>query len=49
MAVAVWEGVNLVNLTEHIAVTRAAADVIVRKAPDHSMTLVEASAGGQPS
>jgi type I pantothenate kinase len=49
MAVAVWEGVNLVNLTEHIAVTRAAADVIVRKAPDHSMTLVDASTEGQPS
>jgi len=40
VAIAVWEGVNLVNLTDHILATRDAADVIVRKSPDHSMTLV---------
>lgn len=46
MAVAVWEGVNLVNLTDHILATRDAADVIVRKAPDHTMTLVPNGGAG---
>jgi type I pantothenate kinase len=36
MAVAVWEGVNLVNLTEHIAATRAAADVVLTKVEGHA-------------
>lgn len=47
MAVAVWEGVNLVNLTDHILATRDAADVIVRKAPDHAMTLVPGRGDGR--
>lgn len=42
MAVAVWEGVNLVNLTDHILATRDAADLVVRKAADHAMAVVEA-------
>ena len=35
MAEAVWEGVNLVNLTEHILATRDAADVVLTKVEDH--------------
>lgn len=31
-----WVGINLVNLVDHIAATRAAADVVVTKAADHS-------------
>ena len=41
MAVVVWEGVNLVNLTDHILATRDAADVVVRKSADHTMVLIE--------
>lgn len=41
MAVAVWEGVNLVNLTDHILPTRDVADVIVRKDADHVMTVLD--------
>jgi type I pantothenate kinase len=36
MASSVWSTINLVNLREHIAPTRAAAHVVVRKAVDHS-------------
>jgi DMSO/TMAO reductase YedYZ molybdopterin-dependent catalytic subunit len=35
MAVAVWEGVNLRNLVEHIAPTRSAADVVLTKGEGH--------------
>jgi type I pantothenate kinase len=35
MAEAVWTGVNLVNLTDHIEATRAAADVVVTKVEGH--------------
>ena len=38
LAVAVWEGVNLVNLHQHILPTRAAADVVVTKAEGHVAT-----------
>ena len=31
-----WVGINLVNLVDHIAATRAAADVVLTKAADHS-------------
>ncbi len=31
-----WIGINLVNLVDHIAATRAAADVVLTKAADHS-------------
>lgn len=41
VAVAVWEGVNLVNLTQHILATREAADLVVRKDGHHGMTLVD--------
>lgn len=41
MAVAVWEGVNLVNLTDHILATREAADVVVAKEVAHAMRVVE--------
>jgi type I pantothenate kinase len=35
LAEQVWEGVNLVNLVEHIAPTRAAAHVVVVKGEGH--------------
>jgi type I pantothenate kinase len=37
LARAVWGGVNLPNLVEHIAPTRERADVVVRKAADHAI------------
>ncbi len=37
MARAIWQSVNLVNLREHIAPTRANATVVVEKAADHSV------------
>jgi type I pantothenate kinase len=40
LATAVWEHVNLPNLVEHILPTRWTADVVVRKAGDHSVSAV---------
>lgn len=40
-ALAVWESVNLRNLTECIEPTRANADVVVTKAGDHSVASIE--------
>jgi type I pantothenate kinase len=37
IARAVWESVNLPNLVEHIAPTRARADVEIHKGPDHKI------------
>jgi type I pantothenate kinase len=37
VADAAWEGVNLVNLREHIAPTRARATWVLRKGPDHQV------------
>jgi type I pantothenate kinase len=37
LARGVWGMVNLPNLVEHIAPTRARADVVVRKGPDHAI------------
>jgi type I pantothenate kinase len=39
-AISIWEAVNLPNLREHIEPTRALADVVIRKAPDHSIESV---------
>ena len=36
-----WGMVNHVNLVEHIAPTRAYADIVVNKGPDHAVTGVE--------
>lgn len=36
-----WHSVNLVNLRDHIAPTRALADCVVVKGPDHAVTAVE--------
>lgn len=36
----VWRAVNLPNLREHIAPTRARADLVVEKRPDHSIAEV---------
>ncbi len=33
----IWRSINAVNLVEHIAPTRAVADVVVDKGPDHSV------------
>jgi type I pantothenate kinase len=37
----VWQSVNLVNLREHIEPTRALADCVVVKGPDHTITAIE--------
>ncbi|WP_309642896.1 hypothetical protein [Phenylobacterium sp.] len=37
----VWERINLPNLRDHIAPTRAFADLVVRKAGDHGIAGVE--------
>jgi type I pantothenate kinase len=39
-AESIWEAVNLPNLIEHIEPTRAKADIIIGKAPDHSIESV---------
>ncbi len=39
-AESIWEAVNLPNLVEHIEPTRAMADIILMKAPDHSIESV---------
>jgi type I pantothenate kinase len=36
----IWESVNLPNLLDHIEPTREAADIIIRKGPDHSIESV---------
>ena len=41
VAKAVWSGVNLPNLRNHILAVRAIADVVVHKAADHNIDLVE--------
>ena len=41
LARAVWATVNLPNLVEHIDPTRARADVIIHKGPDHRILSVE--------
>jgi type I pantothenate kinase len=33
----IWSSINAVNLVEHIEPTRAAADVVVEKGPDHEL------------
>jgi len=37
VADAVWDSVNGPNLVEHIAPTRGRADIVIEKAPDHSI------------
>jgi type I pantothenate kinase len=37
LARAVWTGVNVPNLVEHIAPTRTRADLVVHKGPDHAI------------
>lgn len=41
IALSTWRGINLVNLREHIRPTRASADVVVTKAPDHQVLAIE--------
>ena len=36
-----WRSVNLVNLRDHIAPTRALADCVVTKGPDHDIVAIE--------
>jgi type I pantothenate kinase len=40
LAARVWSSINRPNLREHIAPLRAAADIIVHKAADHSITSI---------
>lgn len=37
LAEATWDGINRPNLAEHIAPSAASADIVVIKAPDHSI------------
>lgn len=39
-AAQVWERINLPNLRDHIIHHRAGADIVLRKAPDHTLSLV---------
>lgn len=36
-----WSAINLPNLLDHVAPTRAAADIVVTKEADHSITSIE--------
>jgi type I pantothenate kinase len=40
-AARVWRNINLPNLREHIVTDRAAADLVVRKAADHSVERID--------
>jgi type I pantothenate kinase len=40
VAEATWDGINGVNLAQHIAPTIGAADVVVEKGPDHAVLAV---------
>jgi type I pantothenate kinase len=42
----VWANINLPNLRDHIADDRAAADLVLKKAPDHRVVSIAAGAGG---
>ena len=42
VAEAVWEGVNLVNLTDHILATKRVADIVVEKQAGHVATVARA-------
>lgn len=42
VARSVWADINLPNLREHILPLRERADIVVRKAADHSLTIVRA-------
>ncbi len=41
VAKAVWAGVNLPNLRNHVLALRAFADVVVHKGPDHSIDWID--------
>jgi type I pantothenate kinase len=43
VADAAWEGVNAVNLREHIAPTRARATWVLRKGPDHTIRSLDSA------
>jgi type I pantothenate kinase len=45
VARSVWDSINLPNLEQHIAPTKAAADVVVTLGPDHSIVGMIASLG----
>ncbi len=41
-AARVWSSINLPNLRDHIVADRAAADLVLKKAPDHSVATIDA-------
>ncbi len=45
-AMSAWEGINAVNLEHHIRPTRDHAQVVIEKAPDHSIRRVTINRGG---
>ena len=48
IACGTWTGINLVNLREHILPTRALADVVVSKGPDHRVLSIEVREHADP-
>jgi type I pantothenate kinase len=44
VADAAWEGINLVNLREHIGPTRSRATWVLRKGPDHAVRSIDGPA-----
>jgi type I pantothenate kinase len=44
VADAAWDGINLVNLREHIAPTRTRATWVLRKGPDHAVRSIDGPA-----
>jgi type I pantothenate kinase len=46
MAEAVWTSINRPNIEQHIAPTRANADVVVTKRPDHRIDRVRVAGAG---
>jgi type I pantothenate kinase len=45
VADAAWDGINLVNLREHIAPTRSRATWVLRKGPEHTVRSIDGPAG----
>ena len=49
VALATWESINGPNLRQHIAPSAARADIIVRKAADHTISALTAVSGRPPA
>jgi hypothetical protein len=47
LAHAVWAGINLPNLREHIGAVRASADLVVSKGADHEVVGIKRASLGE--